>query len=95
LTIYSLKPPAGATPDKSGGVSPTEARYTRYINALIAVAIVTILIPFCFSAIALLDGDLSFAEDQMRAGLVYLLMTVIAIILFPLVWGKGKPWLRW
>jgi uncharacterized membrane protein len=53
------------------------------INATIAGAIVTVLIPFCFSGTRVLEGDLPGAKIAMYIGFYYLMAAIVIIVMTP------------
>jgi hypothetical protein len=73
LTIYSLKP----------GKSP-ESRRERFTNTFVAIAIVTVIIPFSVSAILILNPTYpGNAVQLMTAGFLYLIVGIVIIVLIP------------
>lgn len=62
----------------------SEARREGRINSSIALAIVTILIPFSISASLLLYNQLYPAEMSMSIGFIWLLVAIITVVLYSL-----------
>ncbi len=56
----------------------------RNVNALIAVGIVSIIVPFSLSAILLLEDLRPQAEAAMEAGFAYLMCSIVIIVATPL-----------
>jgi hypothetical protein len=74
LTIYSLKPRIVG--------KPPESRQARIMDFIIAVMIVTVIIPFSISAMMILGPDKEPAAVVAWGGFIYLMLGIVLIVLF-------------
>jgi hypothetical protein len=77
LTIYSLRQ------------QPSDTTYQRIINIVVAVAIVTTIVPFSVSAILILSPDKDPAAGVAYGGFIYLIVGIILIVVVPRL-GLGQ-----
>jgi hypothetical protein len=71
LTIYSLRQ------------QPSETSFQRGMNIIIAIAIVTVIVPFSVSAIMILSPDKDPAAGVAYGGFLYLIVGIIFIVVIP------------
>lgn len=84
LTIYSLKPRIVGIP------KPPESRQARIMDFVIAVMLVTVIIPFSVSAMLILNPDKDPAAGVAWGGFIYLMLGIVIIVVFSRIQIREK-----